>query len=246
MIEAIATTLGAGLALGLVGSVHCLGMCGGIAGALTQSLPPGATGSRALRSALHSLGRTTSYAAAGGAVGTLGSALLHTSGLEITLRLTSGLLIVAVALHVGGWWNGVAAIERVGFGVWRRIAPLAQRIGRPDRGWKIFATGLLWGWLPCGLVYSSLAISATLGSAAAGALFMASFGLGTLPALLLTSTLTDALGRVVQHRVARRSAAVLLLTFGVWTLLGALAPLALEGAHEHHPVVAHDAQQRSG
>ena len=228
-------TFGAALLLGLMGSVHCLGMCGGIAGALSQAVPAGRAPSRAVASGLHSLGRIASYSIGGASVGMAGGAFATASGLGVALRIVAGLLILGVGLHLGGWWNGVAAIERVGLRFWRRILPLAQGLGRPDRAWKIFATGMLWGWLPCGLVYSSLAVAGATGSARSGALFMACFGLGTLPALLFASSLTAALHEVMRRRATQRGAAALMLVFGGWTVYGAVAPLLVEAEHHYHP-----------
>jgi sulfite exporter TauE/SafE len=236
-MESEGAPLAAALLLGLVGSLHCLGMCGGIAGALSQSLPPGPTGVNVLRSGLYSCGRITSYAAAGLGVGAAGQAFADASGLGVGLRIAAGLLLIGIALHVGGWWNALALIERAGLGVWRRLVPLVKRLGRPDRAWKIYAVGLLWGWLPCGLVYSSLATASTAGSARGGLLFMLCFGIGTLPALLLTSGLTVSLRALVQQRRTRTGAALLLFAFGLWTLHGASTAMhSGAGMHGHaHP-----------
>jgi sulfite exporter TauE/SafE len=228
-------TLGAAIVLGLVGSVHCLGMCGGIAGALGQSLPGGSAQSTLLRSGLYSLGRITSYTLAGAIVGAIGHAVASVSGLGPTIRILAGVLIVCIGLHVGGWWNGLAMLERTGLGFWRRIMPLARRLGRPDRAWKVVAIGLLWGWIPCGLVYSSLVAASALGSAHSGALFMFGFGLGTLPALLFATSLATALREFMQKRTTRRGAATLLLVFGLWTVHGGLGPLVMgSGGHHDH------------
>jgi len=216
----------AALLIGLVGSVHCLGMCGGIAGALAQSAP----GSQALSGALYSVGRISSYALAGAFVGAAGSVFSAGSGTGPALRIVAGLLIVAVALQMGEWWRGIAVLERSGLAFWRRLAPLVRRLGRPDRAWKIFATGLLWGWLPCGLVYSALATASLMGNPGRAAGFMLCFGLGTLPALLLTAGLSGSLQNFIQRRSTRRSAAGLLLVCGLWTLGGAtLAMLSHSG-----------------
>lgn len=232
----ILATLGAALLIGLVGSVHCLGMCGGIAGALGQALPPGRSVATALHPGLYSLGRITSYALAGGAVGAIGHGFASASGLGIALRVAAGLLMIGIALHVGGVWNGMALLERAGLGVWRRLLPWAGRLGRPDRPSRVFAIGMLWGWLPCGLVYSALATASTTGTAASGALFMLGFGLGTLPAVVFASTLGSTSRELLRSRATRRAAALLLALFGLWTLFGAVGPLLDHGAGHHaHP-----------
>ena len=243
MMAADDVGLGAALLLGFVGSVHCLGMCGGIAGALGQSLPPGTPTATGLRSSLYSLGRISSYAMAGALVGALGHAFATASGIGLSLRIAAGLLIGLIGLHVGGWWNGMAFVERAGLGVWRRILPLARRLGRPDRAWKIFATGLLWGWLPCGLVYSALVAASATGTARSGALFMFCFGLGTLPALVFASGLASTLGGLARGAATRKGAGILLVIFGLWTVYGALGPV-LGASSGHAP--GHDAHGAHG
>jgi len=236
----VLATLGAALLIGLVGSVHCLGMCGGIAGALGHALPPGRKVVTALHPALYSLGRITSYAIAGGAVGAIGHGFARASGLGLGLRIAAGLLMIGIALHVGGLWNGMALLERAGLGVWRRLLPWAGRLGRPDRPSRVFAIGMLWGWLPCGLVYSALATASTTGTAVSGALFMLGFGLGTLPAVVFASTLGSTSRGLLRSRATRWAAALLLALFGLWTLSGALGPLLDHGAEHHHQPSASD------
>ncbi len=234
MIDAVPPILSSALVLGFVGSVHCLGMCGGIAGALGQGLPDQTRGSRFFRSTLYSMGRITSYAVAGAIVGLFGETFAAWTGLTVLLRIFAGLLIIGFGLHVAGWWNGLAAIERIGLVVWRRLVPVTRRIGSPDRFWKTFALGMIWGWLPCGLVYAALIGAAATGHAAMGALFMACFGLGTLPALLAASGFGAQLGAVLALRSARRTAGVLLLIFGLWSIAGAMMPILGGGEHATH------------
>lgn len=241
MTDSIEPILSSALVLGFFGSVHCLGMCGGIAGALGQGLPDQSRGSRFFRSSLYSMGRITSYAMAGALVGFFGETFAAWTGLTVFLRILAGLLILGFGLHVAGWWNGLAVIERVGLVAWRRLVPVTRRIGSPDRIWKTFVLGMLWGWLPCGLVYAALIGAAATGHAAMGALFMTCFGLGTLPALLAASGFGAQLGAFLALRSARRAAGILLLIFGLWSIGGALMPIlgggghAMHGAtHEHH------------
>lgn len=246
--------LASALVLGFFGSVHCLGMCGGIAAALGQATPSRAAGEGLARASLYSLGRIASYSMAGIIVGSAGQVFSGWSGLSILLRVFAGLLIIGFGVHVAGWWNGLAAIERIGLSGWRRLAPLVKRIGRPDRRWKIFALGMLWGWLPCGLVYAALIAASATGDPLVAAGFMACFGLGTLPALLAASGFGERLGAFLALRSARRAAGILLLVFGVWSLGGAMMPLLGHAAghggmdhgrmaHDHgsmHPVPAID------
>jgi sulfite exporter TauE/SafE len=242
-VSSIEPILASALVLGFFGSVHCLGMCGGIAAALGQALPDQSAGGRLLSASVYSFGRVTSYVAAGAIVGFFGETFTSWTGLTVGLRLLAGLLIVGFGLHVAGWWNGLAEIERIGLVVWRRLSPLARRIGPPDRVWKTFALGMVWGWLPCGLVYAALIGAAATGHAVSGAVFMACFGLGTLPALLAASGFGAQLGAFLALRSARRAAGVLLLVFGFWSIAGALMPL--HGGHDMHSMDAktHEAHE---
>jgi hypothetical protein len=233
------------LLLGLFGSTHCIAMCGGIAAALGQSGPPGSGGTAWRGALLDSLGRITSYSIAGAGAGLFGEAFAAWSGLSTPIRLLAGALILVLGLHVAGWWNGSVVIERVGQAGWRRLAPLVRRIGPADRPWKRFALGLLWGWLPCGLVYAALVAAAAAGGALQGATFMACFGLGTLPALLALGGLGGQVRGLLARRSARRAAGAALVVFGFWSIAAVIAPLhgappgadgsAPAAAHPHHP-----------
>jgi hypothetical protein len=240
-----APILWSALLLGAFGSVHCLAMCGGIAGALGQALDAGPAGREVFRQSLYSLGRISSYAVAGASFGWLGESFAAWTGLSLGLRILAGVLIIGFGLQVAGWWNGFATLERFGLVAWRRIAPWTKRVGRPDRSWKIFVLGALWGWLPCGLVYSALLAAASTGDAIGGAAFMVCFGLGTFPAMLTATGVGVRLGHVLASRSSRRAAGALLLLFGSAAILGAVVP-ALQasrsggGLHDGHaPHAAH-------
>lgn len=219
MSEWLALMAGAGL-LGLVGSGHCLGMCGGIAGALGMTSPSSRTLPRALSSLLYSLGRVSSYALLGLLAGALGQLTSVGLGLGPTMRIAAGILIVLLGLQLAGLRVGFDRLERVGLAVWRRLRPALAWIGSPDAAWKCLALGALWGWLPCGLVYSALAAAAATGTATGGALFMACFGLGTMPALLFATGMAGRLGETLRGRGARRVVGVTLVGLGLWAMVG--------------------------
>jgi sulfite exporter TauE/SafE len=221
--ETLAAAL-AGLAVGFLGSAHCVAMCGGIAGALSVALPPErrTAGRLLVHQVCAGLGRLTSYAVAGtlaGAVGLAFAAYVGPGGSR-ALRVLAAALLLALGLSLGGWWHGLAAVEQIGARVWRRIMPLAA-MQRPARSiLAVFVIGIAWGWLPCGLVYSTLAVASTTGDPVRGALTMAAFGLGTLPATTVTGVLADRLARVARGMQARRAAGVLMILFALWTLVG--------------------------
>src|SRR5262245_29031624 len=178
--------LGAALLLGLLGGGHCIGMCGGIGAALAFALGPRcSTLRRHLLLTLYSLGRIASYTLMGALAG--GVLPLGTeNGTLSVARIIAGVLLVLTGAALAGWSRALGAIERAGAVVWRRLQPIAARVGPPDRAPVALAAGALWGWLPCGLVYGALAWSASAGggSAARSAVLMLGFGIGTLPAVL--------------------------------------------------------------
>lgn len=222
-------TITGGFLLGLFGGLHCIGMCGGIVSALSGAGAGAHIGSREIvAQLLYSTGRIASYALAGAIAGGLGLTLLSILGSDtlLWLRILAGAFLVAAGLYLAGWWLGLARLERVGAHAWRHIAPLSRRLQPLDRAWKQLAAGAVWGWLPCGLVYAALAGASASGGAAAGAVMMAAFGLGTLPSLLAAGTLSQAL----QTRVrTRQIAGALLVVFGIWTI----AAVTLPGGHDH-------------
>lgn len=214
----------AGAAIGFLGSLHCVGMCGGIAGAFSAAAPRRGGGSDAvLRSLAYNAGRIGSYATAGALAGGLGGALAGLGGPNGTLALRglAALLIIAAGLYVGGWSTFVTRIEALGSALWRRLAPLTRRLGPIGSVPAAFALGALWGWLPCGLVYSALAVAAASGSSGDGALVMAGFGAGTLPAMLTVGLAAGRGSAFLRGASARRFAGAMVVVFGLWTFAAA-------------------------
>lgn len=235
------------LVLGFAGSLHCVGMCGGIAGALAQS-----ASERAIRaSILHSFGRIASYAMVGVLAGLFGGVFgelfpAHPSA-GLVVRVALGLLIIAVGIELARTGRAFGWIERAGQGVWRRMLPLVRRLGRPDRPLAALALGALWGWLPCGLVYSAGLLAAASGGALQGGATMVAFGLGTLPAVLATAHLTTGLARLGRITSVRRGAGALLVAFGLWSIVGAWIASQAHGGHGgHQGHGAHRAQVERG
>ncbi|MBW2274924.1 MAG: sulfite exporter TauE/SafE family protein [Deltaproteobacteria bacterium] len=214
--------------LGLFGAVHCIGMCGGIVGALTQTAPNRAithsvlTPPQLVYPLGYSLGRIASYTIAGALAGALGFALAQGVGPagSKAMRLLAGLFMIAGGSYVANWWLGMTRFEALGAHLWRHVSPLTRHFQPADQVWKVLVLGALWGWLPCGLVYAALAMAATTGTASGGALFMLSFGLGTLPALVATGALASTLSRFTRKSGARWVAGGLVVAFGVWTIMG--------------------------
>lgn len=215
------------LMLGLLGSGHCLGMCGGLAGAFGM----GSNGHISLRLVTYNLGRISTYAALGAAMGLLGaSAVAVAPMLAVILRGIAGLLLIALGLYVAGWWLGLAKVESIGLVLWRRLEPLRRRLPPPHHPGSAYALGLVWGLLPCGLVYSTLGLALSSGQPLAAAGIMAAFGLGTLPSMLASGAAARQLKALLQRRGLRSIAGLIMIGFGVWALL---PPWLAHGGHHH-------------
>ena len=210
--------------IGLTGGVHCFGMCGGIVGALTLGLPP--TPGHPWRTRLpfllaYNLGRITSYVAAGtlaGGIGAWAAQLISVHYAQLGLQIIAGLFMILLGLYLAGWQGTLGRLERVGGVVWRRIEPLGRRFFPVRTLMQAWGIGLVWGWLPCGLVYSVLVWAVGAGGALEGGLLLLSFGLGTLPTLLAMGTVAVTLTGFVRHPGVRAVAGMLVLLFGIYEI----------------------------
>lgn len=203
--------------VGLLGGTHCVGMCGGIVGALSMG------GGRWSLHLAYNTGRILSYGLAGALAGALGAASLGLAG-QTTARLVlyvfANLMLVALGLYLLGVTGALALTEKAGQKLWRRIQPLTRRFLPARTVAQALPLGLLWGWLPCGLVYGALASALSAGSAWHGAGLMLAFGLGTLPNLLLAGVVLGRFNHFVRNVWVRRTSGILVLGFGVYGLFG--------------------------
>ena len=207
------------LILGLLGGGHCLGMCGGLMGALTLAIPPEQRGKRLRLLLAYNLGRILSYGAAGLLLGLAGWAVAGSSA-EVVMRSLAALLLIAMGLYLAGWWSGLTRIEALGRGIWRHIQPLTRRFMPVSSIPKAVVLGALWGWLPCGLVYSTLLWASSQGNAVDSALLMLAFGLGTWPVLLATGLAAERITALLRRQGVRVAGGLLVILFGIWTLPG--------------------------
>jgi sulfite exporter TauE/SafE len=130
--------------------------------------------------------------------------------------------------YVGGWFPRFAYIERVGSRFWRVIEPVGRRLIPVHTLGSSFLFGMIWGWLPCGLVYSALALSATVGDVQRSALTMAAFGLGTLPAVMGVGIMTSLMTRLARNRWTRRCAGLFMVLLAVFAAFPELYPLRMQ------------------
>ena len=207
------------LILGLLGGGHCLGMCGGLMGALTMAIPAEQRNRRLQLLLAYNIGRISSYALAGLLVGLAGWTIGN-SPAALLLRVLAGILLICMGLYLAGWWSGLTRIEALGRHLWRHLQPLTRRLMPVTSVPQALFLGAIWGWLPCGLVYSSLLWAASQGSAINSALLMLVFGLGTVPVLLATGMAAERLTALLRQRGVRIAGGVLVMLFGLWTLPG--------------------------
>jgi sulfite exporter TauE/SafE len=224
---------------GLLGSVHCVGMCGGIVGALTAGIDPARRQSRWRMLpfvSAYNLGRIATYMVAGAIAGAIGQGVLQQliPNYMIVGHLLSAVFMIALGLYLGGWWMGLGRLERVGQHLWRRIEPLGRRLLPVRTPIQALGVGLLWGWLPCGLVYSALAWSFAAGGALPGALVMLAFGAGTLPTLLALGGAGSWLVSITRRAPVRAVVGAVAVAFGLYS-----ASMAFLHPHMH---MAHSAQ----
>ena len=215
----LAPLLVSALVLGLLGGGHCLGMCGGLMGALTLAIPPQQRARRLQLLLAYNLGRILSYSAAGLLLGLAGWAV-RGSAAEVVMRSLAALLLIAMGLYLAGWWSGLTRIEALGRGLWRHIQPLTRRFMPVSSLPRALVLGGLWGWLPCGLVYSTLLWASSQGDARVSALLMLAFGLGTWPVLLATGLAAERITALLRQRGIRMAGGLLVILFGLWTLPG--------------------------
>ncbi len=218
------STLTAAFVAGLVGSLHCVGMCGGIASALGMSQKRAETSIPPAHFAiLYQIGRISSYAVAGMIAGSLGEVITQSEWLKdisLYLRLFFALFIIGLGLFIAGWFPAFSIIERMGLPLWKKISPLSKKLIPVTKYPQAYALGFLWGWLPCGLTYSILLWSVSSASSLNGGLIMLTFGLGTIPAMFSVTLGAGKISKLVRYPWVRKIAGMVLIIAGVFVVLG--------------------------
>lgn len=173
--------------IGLLGSTHCLAMCGSLAGCFSLAIKPKKPQDVMLYSAIINMGRISCYVLQGAIAGAVGYLLAREYGLMAShvLRIVAAVMMILMGLYLTGWWRVLRHIEEIGAKVWQKMTLFRKHLIPLDHPLKAYLLGVCWGGLPCGLVYSTLSLALSEGGFEKGALLMVCFGLGTLPSMMV-------------------------------------------------------------
>ncbi|MBT8094374.1 MAG: sulfite exporter TauE/SafE family protein [Gammaproteobacteria bacterium] len=222
--------LSAALITGLLGSAHCLGMCGGISGLFAVNAAVSSLKRQVPKAIAYNAGRILTYAILGAGVALIGRTMVDSiPKLAAPVRLASGILIILVGLQVAFNWRILEPIENAGAKLWKKVAPAAKGLVPVESSVQALGLGLIWGLLPCGLVYSVLLIAATTTDPVVGALVMLAFGLGTMPAMIATGLSASKLAQFMSGK--RLGAGLLIVLIGIATI--AMPVMKLSGSQGH-------------
>ncbi len=201
--------------IGLLGTGHCVGMCGGLGSLLSLN-----SATPVMPLFFYNIGRIVSYSAFGAIVAGLTASLSQLTSINhslVWLRILSAVMMIILGLYIGRWWFGLLKLEKLGQFIWKWVSPLGRSLLPLKKSWYALPFGIIWGWLPCGLVYSALTWSAVSGSALEGALIMTAFGLGTLPAMILVGLGATQIKQLQQSPIFRTIAAISIICYGIYT-----------------------------
>lgn len=220
-------------AMGLISSLHCIGMCGSIIGTLTLSLPVSVRENKATLFSFvlnYNLGRITSYTMAGALIGLLEMLLsmpfAHGHGHRV-LQLLSAVVMSGAGLYIAGWFPRFAYIEKVGSKFWKKIEPFGRKLIPVKTRFHAFLFGMIWGWLPCGLVYAAVALAATSGNSLRSSLTMLAFGLGTLPAVIGIGIMTALLTKLSRNKKFKIFVGLFMILLAFFSAMPSLYPMRL-------------------
>ena len=228
------TLLVAAFSMGIFGSPHCLGMCGGLVTAFGLSMQTLSPTKRRLLTATYHVGRLSSYGILGVVASLFGAGVLEQFlvGQAWPRILLGGGLVFAALLMLG--LPIMHKIERLGMGLWQRLAPVRTKLFPLDSLPKAYAAGLMWGLLPCGLVYGALVVAVSMGASGGhvgqGMLFMVVFGLGTIPILVATQSMVALMKRTIKRFSLRKFSGAIMLVSG---LAVASSPVIMRHMHGH-------------
>lgn len=231
------SSLSVALLMGVFSSLHCIGMCGSIIGSLTFSLAPEIRNDkkRLLPFILsYNAGRITSYAIAGALAGLFEVLITMPFGEghgHRILQMLSALIMTGAGLYIAGWFPRFAYIEKLGLHIWRRIEPCGRKLIPVKDCQHAYLFGMVWGWIPCGLVYAALALTVTTGSVIQSSLTMVAFGLGTLPAVIGVGAMIGILTRLATHQRFKQIVGIIMIALALFAAFPSLNPMAITSTH---------------
>ncbi len=219
--------------MGLFSSMHCIGMCGSIIGTLTLSLSQDIRNKKTLLLPFvfnYNFGRIVSYTLAGALAGVIESVVSSVPMGEIDgyriMQLFSAAVMASAGLYIAGWFPRFAYIEKAGTRFWKVIEPYGRKLIPVKNLTQAFLFGMVWGWLPCGLVYAALALATTTGNISNSALTMLFFGLGTLPAVMGVGIMTGILTRLSRMQRFKQAVGLFMIVLALFSALPWLNPMA--------------------
>ncbi len=227
------------LLLGLAGSLHCVGMCGAIVTAFSMNSKNKSFTAQFVSSLMNNLGRISTYIILGVIAGVI-SSVSSSLGFLTGLRIIAALILIMVGVNLILNQKGFSWIESFGAKIWQHIKPMATAINPAKSNFHSYISGLLWGLIPCGLVYSAVTAATASGDITYSVLFMALFGFGTLLPLLAMGIGFSHLAYWMKKPWVKNSLAVLLIGFGSWSLYsltqhsGHNMNESSEPNHQHH------------
>lgn len=222
------------LLMGLFSSMHCIGMCGSIIGTLTLSLKPEIRSNKTTLFPFvlnYNLGRITSYTVAGMLAGTIEFILTYPFGEghgHRVMQILSATIMTGAGLYIAGWLPYFAYIEKIGARFWKTLEPLGRRLIPVENKTQAYLFGMVWGWIPCGLVYTSLALAATTGDVVKSTVTMMFFGLGTLPAVMGVGIMTGILTHLTRMHRFKQAVGILMIVLAVFAAFPWLNPMRLQ------------------
>ncbi|PPD31387.1 MAG: hypothetical protein CTY19_14495 [Methylomonas sp.] len=220
----------AAFVIGLFSSLHCIGMCGSIIGTLTYSLSQELRNNKRILFSIilsYNLGRVASYAIAGAVVGLL--SIPFSQGIAYRfLQLASATIMAGAGLYIGGWFPRFAYIEKMGSRFWKLIEPFGRKLIPVKTRGQAMLFGMIWGWLPCGLIYTALALAATTGNVMHSSMTMLAFGLGTLPAVVGVGIMTTLLAKLSKAQLFKQIVGILFIIFALLAAFPWLNPMRVE------------------
>ncbi len=226
--------LAAALLMGFFGSPHCLGMCGGLVAAFGLSMKDASPAKKRGLIATYHLGRLLSYAFLGLIAGLIGTTVLAPLMVgNSTPRILLGLVLLFVGLTMLGM-PFLNKLERLGMRFWQALAPLRKKVFPLNTFPRALTAGLLWGFLPCGLVYGALLIAVVGHDPLTGAVLMFAFGLGTVPMLVATHETVGWLRHHIGRLRLRQMNGAIMMASGLAVIVVPIVMANMHGDHSAH------------